>query len=1258
MGTVAVLENLEGDSPMKKCHTPFVRTLGIIVLLFAVFAVSAFAVQNRVPASPDLTQKVAIDHSASSAAVRSVDTGRLNASQNLGRIMLTLAPTDAQDQAAAALIQAQHDPKSAQFHKWLTPAQFGDQFGVSVSDATQVKNWLISQGLTVHEVSQSRRFITFSGSVGQVEKAFSTQLHSYASGGKTFIANSTSVQVPAALQSVIKGVNLADHPKQANLKIVKQGLFDPNSGVKGMQTFSDGAHFMTPADFATIYDVKPLYQAGINGAGQSIAIVGRTNISVADVNSFRSYYGLPANPPTIIINGDDPGVTGDIVEAMLDVEWSGAVAPLANVTYVASASNFDDGVAVSATYIVDHNLAGVMSTSYGLCEDYEAGNNYFWFSLWQQAAAEGITANVSTGDNGGAGCTAPGSGSLDSYGVAVNGIASTPYNVAVGGTQFDDTANPAQYWGLFSNASTKQSVLSYIPEKVWNESSNDPNSVSLWAGSGGESTWWYKPDWQTGDGVPNNIGRMLPDISLSAAGHDGYMIVYNGYLYSVGGTSAASPSFAGVMALVNQKTNSVQGQANYILYQLASGPNSNVIFHDIVNGDNKVPGSTGAFTVGYSAGPGYDMATGIGTVDVAQLVNHWADISLAASSQNSLTIECSKASMDCFTFPHGYQGNQSGYLGVHFQTRVASSTGSGPTPTGETVMIAVAQGNSSSVASGSGPASKTTRYVIANGAVPQPGGANVISGGNYPLFNGSADNYFYTLPGGTWKVYSQYSGDGNYSGSKSPSFTVNITKENSNTFIGPLTGGWQVANPVQLQYGESLPTAIYIYGNSGTGYPSGSVNIVVDGTTIGSTTLQYGEAGLSQQSSTFFTLNGLSVGPHTLAAAYPGDASFNSSASNTYSLTVGKADTYIYSFAQTGTAIPATPLKLSGYVGLNNTGSASLGGTLNLVNVTNPVAPVTLNAAPLTVGADGSFSGLVQFAAAGSYRVQAQFVGNASLSPSTYLIAVPVSATAATTTAIATSTPTVVSGTTASYTATVTSAVTGRIATGTVTFTDGATTLGTATLDSTGKATFTTTALITAVSHSISAAYGGDTYFNASASTTPAATLVSDYTIQVVPSTLTIIAGQSGTAYFNVLPVNGYNLKISFSCSGLPANASCVFNPSSVTPDGSNKPVSSTLTVYTSSLSVATQLKHNRWLGASAITFAGVLLALPFGIRKRRWGLAMLLTVITLVAFGIGCGSNSWNKNWTLPGSYSATAQAQGTASTGKTASLTIIVVK
>jgi hypothetical protein len=417
---------------------------------------------------------------------------------------------------------------------------------------------------------------------------------------------------------------------------------------------------LSPYDFATIYNVAPLWSAGYDGTGQSIAIAGETDIKLSDVSAFRALFGLPVNNPTVIVNGKDPGIlSGDETEADLDVEWSGAVAKGAAIKFVTSAStNVSDGVTLSAQYIVQHATAPVMSLSYGLCEAQLGAGNSFYSSLWQQAAAQGIAVFVAIGDCGSAGCDEPyevsGGQNITapaSQGFGVNGLASTPYNVAVGGTEFNDAGSPSTYWNPSNNAQLA-SAKGYIPEIAWNDSSYTAgaSSNSLYAGGGGASTLWPRPSWQTGPGVPGGTMRLTPDVSLSA-GHDGYLVEQEGTLYLVGGTSAAAPSFAGLMALVNQYTHAANGNPNGKLYALASQVPA--VYHDVTAGSNSVPCAGGSSNCsaaagagvgkmdGYSAGVGYDLATGFGSVDANALVTNWGGAaavpSVVSLSPNPMT---------------------------------------------------------------------------------------------------------------------------------------------------------------------------------------------------------------------------------------------------------------------------------------------------------------------------------------------------------------------------------------------------------------------------------------------------------------------------------------------------------------------------------------------------------------------------------------------------------------------------------------------
>jgi len=551
------------------------------------------------------------------------DRGAVARNYRMDRMILVLNLDPGRQQILDELVREQQDPDSVHYHQWLTPEEYGVHFGISENDLDQVLNWLQIHGMEIEEVTAGRRAIVFSGTAAQVDSTFHTPIHTYVVGNDVHHANATDPQIPLALANVVSGVvSLHDFRSRAT----------HSDAIKTTPAFSSGsAHYMAPADFATIYDVAPLYGQSINGSGQSVAIVARSNIHLSDVQAFRSMFGLPANNPQIIVNGADPGIfsSGEEVEADLDVEWAGAVAKNATVDFVVSAStNSSDGVYLSAQYIVNHNLAPVMSTSFGLCEaSLGSSGNSFLNSLWQQAAAEGITVFVSSGDSGAAGCDSS-SASRGSAGTGVNGLCSTPYSVCVGGTQFSDTSNAGAYWSA-SNSSSQGSALSYIPEAVWNESSGG----GLWASGGGTSIVYAKPSWQTGTGVPADAKRDVPDVSLSAAGHDGYLIYMNGGEYVVGGTSAASPSFASLMALVVQSAGARQGNANTAFYALAGKQTSGgaAVFHDTTTGSNSVPG-----VAGFTAGTGYDRATGLGSVDGNVMVSHWSDATTVPTFQAGL----------------------------------------------------------------------------------------------------------------------------------------------------------------------------------------------------------------------------------------------------------------------------------------------------------------------------------------------------------------------------------------------------------------------------------------------------------------------------------------------------------------------------------------------------------------------------------------------------------------------------------------------
>jgi pseudomonalisin len=617
------------------------------VLFVAVLALNSLALaqtaspQNRITRPIVDQDSVTLLGNTHPLARPEFDRGPIAAEAQLQRMVLVLEPDAAQQSELDALVEAQHTPGSPYYHQWLTPAEYGARFGASASDVAQIGAWLQSRGFTVEPIGAGRRVIVFSGNAGQVADTFHTEIHQYLVNGQLHIANAQDPQIPRALASVVSGVlSLHDFRKRSQISSVRRVTI----GVAGEPSpeYTDGTyHYIVPADYGVIYDLNPQYGAGVTGSGVSIAIVGRSDINLSDVSSFRSSFGLPANQPTVIHDGADPGVNdtyGDQDESTLDVEWSGAVGYGAKIDFVvAESTSTTDGVDLSAQYIVDHDVAPVMSTSYGACEAEEGSAELaFYNSLWEQAASEGISSFVAAGDSGAAGCN---SGSSTKGSVAgVNGLCSSPYSTCVGGTEFNEGSG--SYWSG-ANSSTGGSALSYIPEKVWNESALDGGS-GLWAGGGGVSQVYSQPSWQAGiTGSAANGMRTVPDVSLTASSHDGYMIWENGGMGVIAGTSAASPSFAGIMSLVVQKQGGQgQGNANPTLYGLLDA--EEYPFHATLTGNNSVPGVTG-FT---ATGAAYNLATGLGSVDANILVNQWP--ASGVSPQKAVALDPSVSSIALF----------------------------------------------------------------------------------------------------------------------------------------------------------------------------------------------------------------------------------------------------------------------------------------------------------------------------------------------------------------------------------------------------------------------------------------------------------------------------------------------------------------------------------------------------------------------------------------------------------------------------------
>ncbi|MGO9968103.1 MAG: protease pro-enzyme activation domain-containing protein [Bryobacteraceae bacterium] len=539
------------------------------------------------------------------------DRGMADPGTAMKYMVLMVKPSLAQQADLAQLLADQQNPASPRYREWLTPEQFGDRFGLSAGDTAKVSAWLQAAGFSIRHQARGRNWIAFSGTAGQVTRALHTPVHIFEVNGETHFANTIDPTVPEALADVVGGIlGLNDfHPQPAVTQA--QPVYTSSTS---------GNHYLAPADFSTIYDLTPLAQAGFDGTGQSIAVVGESDVSTSDLTTFRTHFGLPANSPKLVLYDTDPGYTGAQIEGNLDLEWAGAIAPKATIYYVYGTDAFD-----AMAFAIDEAIAPIVSASYSGCEvDFAPAG---WEPVGQQANAQGITILAASGDSGSAGCDAQGSEPFATLGRSVQFPAVLPEVTGMGGSEFVE--GTGTYWSATNAATSLGSARSYIPETAWNQSSG----AGLGATGGGASRLYSKPAWQTGLGVPNDSARDVPDLALSAAVHDAYLIYYDGSLYSVGGTSCATPSMAGIVALLDQyqikqgyQSSPGLGNINPQLYRLAqSSPTG---FHDIVSGNNIVPcaqGSPdcGAGSFGYSAGPGYDQATGLGSIDANNLFTLW-----------------------------------------------------------------------------------------------------------------------------------------------------------------------------------------------------------------------------------------------------------------------------------------------------------------------------------------------------------------------------------------------------------------------------------------------------------------------------------------------------------------------------------------------------------------------------------------------------------------------------------------------------------
>jgi subtilase family serine protease len=646
------------------------RSLHLSLLFLACAAV--LAAQSRpalIGGAIDESRRHTLAGNTRPEATPENDAGAVPGDFPMEHMILQLARSAADEQAVQEYIDSLHDPASPNFHRWMTASEFGAAFGAAEADRAAVAQWLESHGFTVNSIAPGGMSIDFSGTAAQVREAFRTEIHYLNVSGVRHIANVSDPEIPEALAPAVAGI------------VSMHDFFPrPRRRAHTDYTYTSGRttyQLVTPADLATIYNLNPLFAAGTTGKGQTIAVIEDTDLyKSSDWTTFRSTFGLtkyasgsltsvhPA-PVSGTNNCSAPGiVAGDDGEAILDAEWSSAAAPDAAIQVAACANTRTTfgGLIALQNLINGKTPPSIVSISYGECEaENGAASNAAFSAVYQQAVAEGISVFVAAGDEGAASCDAGAQGAT--HGIGVSAWASTPYNVAVGGTDFGDTlaGTNSTYWST-SNSSTFSSALSYIPEIPWNDScangllaahfgysavagssgfcgsliaAND-GLLEVAAGSGGPSgcatgtpasagvvggtcKGFAKPSWQAGAGVPADGVRDIPDVALFAAdglwGHyyvDCWSDIRAGGASCAGapgtwdgggGTSFSSPIFAGIQALVNQKNGGAQGNPNHVYYKLAAVGG---VFHNVTQGDIDVNcgGATSCFGATQAAAGG------------------------------------------------------------------------------------------------------------------------------------------------------------------------------------------------------------------------------------------------------------------------------------------------------------------------------------------------------------------------------------------------------------------------------------------------------------------------------------------------------------------------------------------------------------------------------------------------------------------------------------------------------------------------------
>ena len=1075
------------------------------------------------------------------------DLGIAPAGMPLERMLLLLEPSPAQQTDLVARIANQQAAASCAFHQWLTPAEFADAYANSAADVNAVAAWLQQAGFSVAPIPAGRGWIEFSGTAEQVESTFHAPVREYAASSGTRPGIAGEISVPAALRPLIHGLVSLDGVVSAPAITAVQPLNSTAAGLAG-ETSLAHAEALTPALAAQLLHLDSIPNAQALGAGETIAIATRSNVKLQDIAAFRSAFGLSTIPATVSPAGIDPGFTADQAAAEFAASWAGVSAPAAKILVApAATTQATDGVDLSLASLIDGNAAHTIVVGFSACEAaMTEAHRAFYAALYRQAAAQGISVIAAAGDSGASACHAAGNNVPVTTGLAVNALASTPWNTAVGASAL--------------GSANSSDLTAWSPATA---------ADAEYAGGGGASTAHATPDWQPAM-AQTPTGRLLPDLSLPTA-LDSAFSRGLAFCFSssstesgcvpvrAGGSSAAAAIFGGISAVLAEKYGP-QGNLAPQLYSLRSQAG---VFQDIAQGNARLacttgsPGCNATGTIGYDAASGFDLATGLGSPNAEKLISVWARPNVGTGgTMVVLTISPTVANASY---------NPSAQITY---TATVSPSPSGPTPTGSVQF-------------------NDTALTTALGTVTlDSAGMAVLT-----LIGGLAN-------GGN-NITAVYGGDATYASNSSAPVTVTIQKSTTGMTITPSTTapGAGVVFTVSVGINIGIPSA-------GTTPPSGKVTLNVDGL-ANSTASWVTTAGVT--TATFSITAPTVSGAHNLQALYNGDLNYAASTSPAVSITVGKGGTVTTLSATPAVLTPGTAETLTAAVApispvmgttYTITGSVSFyDGTTLLGTALLTLNSATLSNVTLSAGIShvltAVYSGDTTFAASTSNPVDltaALFADTVTLtvSPTSAAPGQVVTLTATVTPAIAPA------------------STTEQNPTGNVIFYVGTKVLGTvalsASLNNTSVATLLN-ATLPAGQDVLTAVYVGDLFYAAGTSNSITINVL-DFSVGPSgtnpPTNLNIIKGTAGTASFVVTGLGGFNGQISVVCA-VPTqdDMTCTPSPQQVVPTGT---VAFTVTTFLTG-GPASAMRHEvpfwpRAAGGSAL--AGLLfLVLPIGRRAR-----------------------------------------------------------